>query len=277
MDNFYIVLPSNVPTNDDEINKTSCYKTYLPTALNLEQDAWEVALVQMNYPHSWCNISDEIGEITISKDTYEHGTILQRTIFIPAGYYTDVHKLLELIQSMLKSIGMKSTLEQNPKNEIMIKIYPGESIKFHKVLAAMLGFQRKGFLSTHEEVFANIDYDPFLGAPGSIINKRNTKLYHANQKFDLRVSQYNIYVYCDILKLTLVGNTYVPLLHSIAIDGIPGTYIHKEFLSPHYIPLQNGFISNIQIRLCDDLGNNIRFQWGKVIVKLHFRRRLNHS
>jgi len=76
-----------------------------------------------------------------------------------------------------------------------------------------------------------------------------------------------MYVYCDILKLTLVGDTYVPLLHSIAIDDSPGKYISKEFLNPHYIPLQYGFISNIQIRLCDDIGENLRFEWGKVIVK----------
>lgn len=272
MEDFYIVLPSNVSSKDDEINKTSCYKTYLPTPIDLEQNAWEVALVQINYPHSWCNINEEIGNIHIIKEAFDQ-RVINKDISIPCAYYSDIFELLNKISSMFKSEGMKSTVSATSANQVIFKVYPAEDIYIHKVLAAMLGFPRKkAFYNQTKEAYEPQE-DNDLRREGARKNRTNTITFLADQKFDLRTAQYNIYVYCDIVKLTLVGNVYVPLLHSIGIDDNPGNYIHKEFLNPHYLPLQNGYFSNIQIRLCDDVGDNIKFEWGKVILKLHFRRR----
>lgn len=274
MEDFYMVLPSNVPTNTDEVNKTSCYKTYLPTPLDLRTDDWEVGLVQINYPHSWFNINDEVGKIKVHitptnliKD--RRPNFMQTLQIIPKSY-TDIDLLIDIIQDLLtKTTRIKSTIRKI-NHDVLLKIYPGETIEFHPNLAAMLGFREHNFVNEKEEVYSD-DNDSNV-----IINKRNTLVKKSDQMSDLRIAQYNMFVYCDIIKLTLVGNTYVPLLNSIAIDDSPGKYIHKEFLNPHYMPLQNGSISTIQIRLCDDTGESIRFEWGKVIIKIHFRRRRRH-
>ena len=39
-------------------------------------------------------------------------------------------KQLKTISSMLASEGMKSTLQRIPGNEIIIKVFPGEDIRF---------------------------------------------------------------------------------------------------------------------------------------------------
>jgi hypothetical protein len=267
-----MVLPSNVPINSDEVNKTSCYKTYLPTPLDLQTDDWEVGLVQINYPHSWLNINDEVGNIKVHKSLNIRRTKYTQTLQIPPKFYTDITELINIIQDLLtKTKRVKSTIFKILNNKILLKIYPGESIHFHPNLAAMLGLKECKFENKTEEIYP-IDNDS-----NDIQNTRNTLVKQSDQMSDLRIAQYNLFVYCDLIKLTLVGNVYVPLLHSIAIDDNPGKYIHKEFLNPHYIPLQNGSISNIQIRLCDDMGENVRFEWGKVIIKIHFRRRRHRS
>ena len=84
---------------------------------------------------------------------------------------------------------------------------------------------------------------------------------------------YNLYIYCNILESTFVGDSCVPLLRTVAIEDIPGKYIHKEFTNIHYVKLLHEFIPHIEIRLCDDIGDNIKFEWGKVIIKLHFKRK----
>ena len=271
MKDFYIVLPSNVPANDDVTNKTSCYRTYFPSPLELNEQ-WEVALVQINYPHSWFNVSGIVSVIKLKKNSTNHANPIfsETDVEIPSKYYETVEELVKAIDGLFKRLGMKSTIEISPTDKVILKIYPLEGVKFHRILAAMLGFQKRKFYNPVIEQYV-LGTDPIFDPPAIARNKRNTEIYVSEYKSDLRIAQYNIYVYCDILKLTLVGDTYVPLLHSIAIDDSPGKYISKEFLNPHYIPLQYGFISNIQIRLCDDIGENIRFEWGKVIVKLHFR------
>ena len=53
MDDFYMVLPSNVHWSAEPPNTTGNYKTPLPKPLELEQDRWQVALTEISYPQSW--------------------------------------------------------------------------------------------------------------------------------------------------------------------------------------------------------------------------------
>ena len=53
---FQVILPSNVPGHDK--NKPGQYETTLATPLDLPGD-WEVALIDITYPHSWINLNKE--------------------------------------------------------------------------------------------------------------------------------------------------------------------------------------------------------------------------
>ena len=47
------------------------------------------------------------------------------------------------------------------------------------------------------------------------------------------------YVYIDIIKSQYHGDVVVPVLHTVTVKGEHGSYVSKNFESPHYVPLKN--------------------------------------
>ena len=69
-DQFQVTLPSNVKGNNK--NKPGEYETTLATPLDLPGD-WEVALIDITYPHTWINLNKEyhLAVLTIFNDSEE--------------------------------------------------------------------------------------------------------------------------------------------------------------------------------------------------------------
>ena len=83
-----------------------------------------------------------------------------------------------------------------------------------------------------------------------------------------------MYVYSDIIDFQYVGDSFAPLLRVVGVDeyvGKHGEYIDQIFTTPHYIPVCRNSIDTIEIDIKDDTGDSIKFEAGKVLVKLHFR------
>ena len=57
-------------------------------------------------------------------------------------------------------------------------------------------------------------------------------------------------------------------------DIVSETYVTESFEQLRYMPLARNFIEQIEIRLVDESGENIRFEWGKVLITVHFRRKV---
>lgn len=96
----------------------------------------------------------------------------------------------------------------------------------------------------------------------------------ANKLSDLRMSAYNIFVYSNLVRSTLVGSSEVPLLRTIPIlQEQEGKNVGLAFDRLRYRPLASNFFSFIDIRLCDDMGDDLDFKAGKVVVTLNIRRR----
>lgn len=84
----------------------------------------------------------------------------------------------------------------------------------------------------------------------------------------------NIYVYSDLVSETFVGNQYVPLLRTVPVNKEnQDKYVTVSFQALRYLPLSRNFIEQIEIKLADEYGQNIRFEWGKVAITLHLRQR----
>jgi hypothetical protein len=81
----------------------------------------------------------------------------------------------------------------------------------------------------------------------------------------------SLFIYCDIIDYQYVGDAYVPLLKNVVVENIyPKTaWVHYD--RPHYANINKSEISTIHIEIRDDFGNKIKFENGKVILKLHFR------
>ena len=82
-----------------------------------------------------------------------------------------------------------------------------------------------------------------------------------------------MFVYCDILENQIVGNALVPLLRVVPIDGKHDDVVVKSYDFPHYVPVSKQEFNTIEINIKDDADRIIPFRYGKVVVKLHFRRR----
>ena len=80
-----------------------------------------------------------------------------------------------------------------------------------------------------------------------------------------------LYVYCNLCKPQIVGDTLAPLLRIVDSKGKDGQNIVKFYGQPHFVPLRKKYIDVIQINISDDTGNIISFTLGKVICKLQFR------
>jgi hypothetical protein len=83
----------------------------------------------------------------------------------------------------------------------------------------------------------------------------------------------SLYLYTDIIEHQFVGDTFAPLLRTIAVPNNLryGDNISHDYIQPHYIPIIRNNIDNIEIDF--DTGESIQFVSGKVIVKSHFRTR----
>jgi len=53
---FYLILPSNASMDLHPDNTLTCYATALQQRINLSGQ-WEYGLVEMQYTHSWYNVT----------------------------------------------------------------------------------------------------------------------------------------------------------------------------------------------------------------------------
>ena len=83
-----------------------------------------------------------------------------------------------------------------------------------------------------------------------------------------------LYIYCNLIKYQLVGNTEVPLLGVCPINGRDGEQVYWGFIPPYYIALNTKVIDCVEIKLTDEHGVLVPFDpSGKVVCRLHFRRK----
>ncbi len=70
---FYVVLPSNGSGTYFPTNTHSCYTNHIKEALVLD-GAWEVALVEIEYPISWAVLKQDVIVSLVYVITYLEGS-----------------------------------------------------------------------------------------------------------------------------------------------------------------------------------------------------------
>ena len=89
--NMYVTLPSNTPDYANS-NRTNCFRVRLPEPVQLF-GAWEVALVDIQYPYSWRNLPGR-QELMLKYKTASGASTRLKGV-VPPGYYRDVSTLLD--------------------------------------------------------------------------------------------------------------------------------------------------------------------------------------
>ena len=98
----------------------------------------------------------------------------------------------------------------------------------------------------------------------------NPPVHQGSFAMDMTRGIDSIYVYTDIIQTKLVGDSCVPLLRVVPVEGKFGDEICKEYNSPLYSPVAKHDFSTIELYLMDSAGRHISFTSGKVTVLLFF-------
>ena len=305
----YIVLPSNVkPIDGDSVNRPNHFKTPLDRPLELEKDKWEVALAEINYPHSWLkSVNTSYLWYQFSKKTYTWGAPPPirvdhaRTVVHEANwqYVETKHVASKQIKRNRNILEAKEIIKYlnsmkpkefdgrftygtyepgNKERRVMVFLRDGEMLYLSPSLRTLLGF--------------NNGYVDIVGDNSKIkLTNPKSKIDHLNpsrdknpsnqifrvvapQKPDFQESKYNLYIYCNLVNNTIVGDTQVPLLRTVAVNNKnQNKYVSEHFQDLRYMPLASNFYQYIEIQITDDYGELIDFQSGKVIVTLHLRQK----
>ena len=79
------------------------------------------------------------------------------------------------------------------------------------------------------------------------------------------------YVYCDAAEVIPVGDIKAPLLRVIDVAGKFSDLIHGLYTTSQYVPVSKKEFNTVEIDIRDDTGRTVPFEFGKVVVTLHFR------
>ena len=83
----------------------------------------------------------------------------------------------------------------------------------------------------------------------------------------------NMYVYSDIVELSLVGNSQVPIMGFLPIKSNFQENNHLVFNPPLYVKVKEKNIITITIKICTETGEEFPIHDDVVTCRLNFRRR----
>ena len=231
---------------------------------------------------------------------------IDTVITVPAGAYKEAKELVKAINKQVPHqedfVGNLVPIEKGEKDIMYRKFEPKvkpvdnivPAINFHitdnsspvlgitfvspriklifpdgsETLRAMLGFMPHQ-KSIHHSVFDGTFiteplYDAFTAA--------KSWEFMAPRQLDLSVGNQILYVYSSVADFSLLGSEKAQILRTLAIDGRYGHVKTERFDIGHYVPVLPSQFEKIQITIANELGENARFQSGKSLVKLHFRK-----
>jgi hypothetical protein len=256
MAHFYVTLPSNSSIKYYPGNTLTRFTTRLENPISLTGN-WEVGLVEIQYQHTWNNLDKGEGRVYYSQQ-YEKQKYVQNTLRIVPGHYATPAILVAVINDSISQFAETFNLSAYAQFEysditkrLTAKIPTGANINFSPPLCAMLG------VGPRQNPIAN--------------NEDNLLLWRAANVCDINRGFSSMYVYCNLLEHVPVGDTKAPLLRIIHLTGTSGDSINTSYEKPYYVPLQQKNFDSIEIDIRSDTGLPVAFEYGKLIVTLHFR------
>lgn len=275
---MYLTLPSNT-INSSFNNTIANFKCKLQHSLYFE-DAYEAALTELIVPFSWFNLTEDCPIVIYVKKKDKNGKLIpaastKTNAYVPKGRYHKIEDLLRIINLQFQKFDLdtKPSILLTNSYSRYIKINFGSLNNlpaiplFEPTLANLLGFSTNELL---QEVYNQLDANE--NTSSNLL--KGEKLSSGPYQLD---SIYNImYVYTDLVKASLIGNTQAQLLRTVAIphDSIYGKHFKIEFHERQYFELVTNNVNEIEIVFRDHSGNLWPFEKsGTACCTLHLRRK----
>jgi hypothetical protein len=276
---FYTTHVSNASMDMFPGNTPNEFKNSVPDVMELEGE-WEVGLGQVTIPFSWNNINAENSRFCYfegaarrpedrnlplpenakaieasSSPNYSRG--MYYCAQLDEGYYDSVEEILSSMTESLAPVAKTniSFKYKKKKRRVEVRLENNAAIVWMlpSGLRDLLGFDRN---------VLTVDNSNPQGKP-------ITAKYAPDYKNGIT----SLFVYCDIITSSIVGNELAPLLRTVPVTVERDQLITANFDHPDYYPLKVKGFTSIGFEIRDDSGSPIKFESGKVILKLHFRKR----
>jgi hypothetical protein len=249
-------------------NTNTEFSNRLPFPIKLDS-SWKVCLINVNYPSKFTTfLKDENTRSILFKSTKrneENKPLVFWHKFNPDIIYTQ-ESLVREFQEFLKvnDIGF---IEFDDNKRIILNLYQKGKIKLSYYLARILGWD---ILTLNEPAFYLKNTDVVdINDPNK---PRVVSQCHFKSSIDLKILKPNyVMIYCNIIKSSLLGETYTKILKIAPLQETNQDYVLKEFKNKEYKELENTEISKIEVHFRSHDGEHINFYGSQnVIVNLEF-------
>ena len=286
---FYLTLPSNASMKMYPDNTLAHYITALPQRIDLTGD-WEYGLAEIQYPHTWYNVTEEDVWFFFSE---KNPTGLTPSTKFASGYYKNPVTLMNRVNRGLRRMTTdkaRAKWNYSPITQKMTLHISSDTVftlPYHSALGPMLGFRKPVVTSPQAAAAADSTRQyvhPRLGGtdigvtPSATVTIPPTHSPDAPYPFRKEAEDVvnmtrgfdTIYVYTYVVESHIVGDSLASLLRALPVGGSHGATVSDRFTNIHS-PLLYSHFKSMDIR--DDTGRRVPFEYGRVTVTLHFRRR----
>jgi hypothetical protein len=260
MESFFVVLPSDSSESYFPLNTIANFRTKLATPIQLEPNKWEVGLVEISYPRGY-------------KKQPLHNIVRLDTMDIkfPVKNYENLYELFVTLKRHFKSP------EDKEKFVIKFNGYLNKHMPQNAYTTNTLGVcYGQNSLKVGEKIISHFPVRVYNGledlaatimAPANCSANKVSLPETDNLNF---AAPEPIYVYTDIIKPNLVGDSYVRMLTPLHFPSADG---YHRFHFPLYRPVEQSFIESIAIRLVTKSGEDVTFDDSDIpcLITLHFK------
>lgn len=259
MSQFYLTVSSDSACHFRESNTTSKFKVHLGRVIELSGD-WEVALFELFYPETFCNIrkgnclikKENIGQLPNNPNVLR----VKSQSEIQSGFYHTPESLTKVVN---ESTGDTLHFDVDASNNNKVSIY-----------ANVVALANEKVIYTFSDDFLDI-----LGFQrGHIIedNKISAGVAPCDLKKGLPKS---LKVYSDIIADQLINSTHEKLLREAHLnpDNFKfGYQQHKTFERLVFLPVIKKNLEFLEFHIKDEQDKEISFSHGTLKLILLFRR-----
>ena len=196
---------------------------------------------------------------------------------IPPGYYESIKDVIVQLNAYVRKLfasPVKVWQTDNKNNALLAEKFIDDAywpaFKYNDV-------NRRVYctLPSNMTIKFSKDMTTMLGMKQQTItnSEKDTAIIKGHNVSDITAGIQSLYVYCDVLEMTALGDMMVPLLRIVPVsDEKYGSLVTKIYETLRYVPLQKKQFDSIEIDIRDSFGEKIAFETGQVIVTLHFKR-----
>ena len=249
MTDFYITLVSNAQAGSTISN----FKTNLPSSLHFNS-AYEVALSSIIYPSS----HDLISNNTEPDGGYENEFLV----------WFEKHEIRCRVTNCSFSSPMELIQILNQTFSNALNLFTNGTNTKQNVFAYDSLFKRVSLNRTPEitrvQLSDRLSY--FLGLA------KVTTHFPAFGQYSVFSGSDLMYIYSDeLVEPQIISHMKVPILKVISIGTSDSGNVEKSYSNPLYVPVRSRSIDQIGIQIKNDRDHFIPFNFGKVVIVLHFR------